>query len=162
MLESLFKKNQKNDKKGALTTQQIVLLIILIASFVVILYFFMSAGLGEESEKQVCHNSVVMKSRASLPGDTELNCERTYVCITEDGTCEGMSKPKKEEVENLDEVYSVLSQEMAECWWMFGEGKINYIGDKFRKDNYCSICSQVLFDDSLNNLEGIEIGRAHV
>ena len=60
MLKNLFEKILKKDKKGALTTQQIVLLIILIASFVVILYFFMSAELGEESEKEICHNSVVI------------------------------------------------------------------------------------------------------
>lgn len=149
----------KIGKKGELTTQQIVLLIILIASFAVVLYFFMSMNFGEESEKEVCHNSVVMASHSSLSGDTELNCERTYLCITEDGTCEGFSNPKKAEVDNLEEVYETLSTEMAECWWMYGEGRLNYVGDKALKKNYCSICSQVLFDDSLNNLEGVEEGK---
>src|SRR6056297_1657206 len=153
-------KNLFNIKKGALTTQQIVLLIILIASFVVILYFFISADLGGESEKEVCHNSVVMKSHSALPGDTELNCHRSYICITKDGSCEGMSKPEKKEVENVEEVYQVLADEMAECWWMFGEGKIDYVGkDAFLKKNYCSICSQILFDDSLLEFEKIENGK---
>jgi len=159
MLNNLFKKNQRKDKKGALTTQQIVLLIILIASFVVILYFFMKTDLGGQSEEQICYDSVVRASHKDIPGEVDLNCERTYICITADGTCEGMTKPDKREVENVEEIYSVLSQEMAECWWMFGAGKLDYVGkDAFRK-NYCSICSHVLFDDSLRNLKGIKKGR---
>jgi len=146
-------------KKGALTTQQIVLLIILIASFVVILYFFMGADLGGESEREICHNSVVMKSHSALSGDTDLNCNRKYICITADGTCEGLNKAEKKEVENVRQIYSILSDEMVNCWWMFGEGKIDYIGGKLLKKNYCSICSQVLFDDSLTSLENIENGK---
>ena len=33
---------------------------------------------------------------------------------------------------------------------------IDYVGkDNFLKDNYCSICSQVGFDDSVKEIEGI-------
>jgi hypothetical protein len=40
---------------------------------------------------------------------------------------------------------------------MFGEGKIDYVGkDFFITDNYCSICSQLAFDDSLKEIEGIK------
>ena len=35
-------------------------------------------------------------------------------------------------------------------------GKVNYVGDDITHNNYCSICSQIYFDDSLENLEGIE------
>ncbi len=143
-------------KKGEISTQQIIILIILITSFIVVLYFLFGLNFGQESARELCHNSVLTKSQALTPKSTSLQCERTYICITEDGTCEGMTNPEEIEVETRDELYEVLSEEMAVCWWMFGAGKLDYVGDKASKKNYCSICSQIYFDDSLNNLNEVE------
>lgn len=142
------------NKKGELSTQQIVLIIILITSFAVILFFLFRLGLGERSEEQLCHNSVVQK--ASVFSDAPLQCYRDYICITRDGSCEGLIKPKKIKVKSLDETYETLANEMADCWWMFGEGKVEYVGKDVTKNNYCSICSQIYFDGSLETLEGVE------
>ncbi len=145
------------NKKGELTTQQIVLLIILIMSFVVILYFLIGLNIGETSEKEICHNSVVMKGNPVLSkGDVSLNCQRTYVCLTKDGSCEQMTNPNIRKVESKSEVYRVLADEMADCWWMFGEGKVDYIGGKFTEVNYCSICTQLAFDDSIKEIPEFE------
>ena len=142
------------NKNAELSTQQIVLMIILITSFAVILFFLLRLGIGEKSEEQLCHNSVLQK--ASVFSEAPLQCYRNYVCITEDGSCEKLIKPKKIKVKTLDEVYGTLADEMADCWWMFGEGKVDYVGSDLTKNNYCSICSQIYFDDSLEALEGIE------
>jgi len=151
----------KKSKKAELTTQQIVILIVLIMSFVVILYFLFRLNLGESSEKEICHNSVVMKGNPVLSkGDVSLNCKKTYVCLTEDGSCEAMTNPNIKKVETLPEIYKVLADEMADCWWMFGEGKIDYVGDKVLKKNYCSICTQLAFDESIKeSIEGIAEGK---
>jgi len=151
------------NKKGELTTQQIVILIVLIMSFVVILYFLFKLNLGESSEKEICHNSVVMKGNPVLSkGDVSLNCKRTYICLTKDGSCESMTNPDIKKVETLPEIYKVLADEMADCWWMFGEGKVKYVGDKLLQNNYCSICTQLAFDDSIKeSIEGIEEGKVN-
>jgi len=138
------------NKKAELTTQQIVMLVILIISFIVILFFIFRLDLGETTEKELCHNSVVMRGN-SIIGDiasTPLKCYRSYVCITEDGSCEAMTNPEIKEVETEDDVYEVFAEEMAECWWMFGEGEIDYVGKDMIGKLYCSICSQIAFDDS--------------
>lgn len=139
------------NKSGELTTQQIVMLIILITSFAIILFLLFRLNLGKETDKEICHNSVVMRGNSVLPKDAvSLNCKTNYVCITEDGTCEQMTKPEIKKVKDETEVYEILANEMADCWWMFGEGKVDYIGKDYLKKNlYCSICSQVAFDDSL-------------
>ena len=149
------------NKRGELTTQQIVILIVLIMSFVVILYFLFRLNLGESSEKEICHNSVVMKGNPVLSkGDVPLNCKRTYICLSKDGGCEAMTNPNIKKVETLPEIYKVLADEMADCWWMFGEGKVKYVKDKLLQNNYCSICTQLAFDDSINDsVEGIEEGK---
>src|SRR4030043_1597502 len=142
-------------KKADITTQQIVLLIILIASFAVILFFIFRLNLGKTSVEEVCHNSVVSRSSSVLPEESiPLNCQTTYICITKDGSCEKMSGSfEKKKVATSDEVYSVLANKMADCWWMFGEGKLNYVGEDLLSGNlYCSICSQLAFDNSLNDI----------
>lgn len=144
--------------RGEITTQQIVLLIILLVSFAIILFFLFRLNLGKESDNEICHNSVVMRGNSVLPADAvPLKCSRSYVCITKDGSCEGMTKPEIKKVKNEKEIYNVLAEEMADCWWMFGEGRVDYIGkDFFIRDNYCSICSQIAFDDSLKNIKDEE------
>jgi len=147
------------NKRGELTTQHIVILIVLILSFTVILFLLFRLDLGGESEKEICHNSVVTRGSSIIPVDAvPLNCKREYICISGDGKCEDLVNPSVKKVKTLPEVYGVLADEMANCWWQFGEGKVNYVGDDFFSDLYCSICSQISLDDSLENVEGFEGG----
>jgi hypothetical protein len=142
-------------KRGELTTTQIVTLVILLISFAVILFFITQLDLGRTTEKEVCHNSVVARGSSVLPENSvPLNCQRTYVCISEDGSCEQMTNPNLKKVKTKEEVYEILAEEMADCWWMFGEGEINYVGKDTIPEFYCSICSQIAFDDSIYGEEG--------
>ena len=142
--------------KGEITTQQIVLIVILLVSFIVILFLLFRLDLGKESDKEICHNSVVMRSASISKEAIPLKCSRTYICLSKDGSCERMSSPDVKKVKTEEEIYKVLAEEMADCWWMFGEGKLDYIGkDFFLRDNYCSICSQVGFDDSITEINGV-------
>ena len=86
---------KKNKKNGEITTQQIVLLIILLISFAIILFFLFRLDLGRQSEDEICHNSVAMRGNSAIPTDAvPLKCSRAYVCVTEDGSCEDMTKPE--------------------------------------------------------------------
>ncbi|VVB83245.1 Uncharacterised protein [uncultured archaeon] len=144
--------NKKN-RGGELTTQQIVLLIILIASFAVILFFLFRLNLGKTTDAETCHNSIVQRGSGVLPKESvPLNCKTQYVCLTKDGTCNEMTSPQIEKVNTKEDVYNVLANQMADCWWMFGEGKLNYIQDTALSSLYCSICDQVAFDKSVNNI----------
>ena len=147
--------------RAELTTQQIVILIILIASFAIILFLLFRLNLGKETNSELCRNSVILRGKSILPTEaTELKCYRSYKCLTYDGSCEGLNNPEIVKVKTTDEIYKELSGEMANCWWMFGEGKINYLsGGNLAKDNYCSQCSQILFDDSLKEIQGLEDGK---
>ena len=152
---------KKINKKGELTTQQIVILIILIASFAIILFLLFRLNLGKETNSELCRNSVVLRGKSILPGETtQLKCYKTYKCITADGSCEGLNNPEIVKVKTAEEIYKELSEDMASCWYQFGEGKINYLaGADLSKDNYCSICSDILFDNSLVSIQGLENGK---
>jgi len=146
----LARSSLMSQTKGELTTQQIIILIIAITSFVVILFLLFRLNLGETTDKELCHNSVIMKGKSGLTEKIiPLNCHTNYICITEDGTCEQMTNPDIKKVQTPDEIYRILADEMADCWWMFGEGKVNYVQKDLTGKLYCSICSQVAFDVSV-------------
>ena len=145
-----------NKKRGELTTQQIVGLIILITSFAVILFFFFRLNLGETTNKEICHNSVVLKGK-SVAGFGSLDCRTNYLCISGGEECEGISPTETKEIDLTkdnakNEIMKAIADEMADCWWMFGEGKVNYlgIGDKTAwTKNTCGICATIVFDNKI-------------
>ena len=148
------------NRKGELTTQQIVGLIILIASFAIILILIFRLDLRETTNKEICHNSVILKSKSLVGG--ELDCRTSYVCISGGGECEGINptetveidmKGTEEEIKNR--TMKSIADEMADCWWMFGEGKVDYV-DKGLGYN-CAICSIVKFDSLIYNNKNLAI-----
>lgn len=144
----------KNRKKAELTTQQIVIMIILITSFSIILIFLFTLDLGKTTDEQICHNSVIMASKNKL--SDELNCKIRYTCISsKKGDCNNFNYNKKIEIEfnknNIEEtkkeLSKVIASEMATCWWMFGEGKVDYAQDY--KGMRCGICNEIVFGEKL-------------
>ncbi len=140
-------------KKGEITTEQIVMIIVLIVSFIVILYFFFRLNLGGTTNDEVCHNSVVLKSKSSgIAGD--LTCKTDYICISGGGKCANINPTSTVTVDaaNKNEIMKAIADQIANCWYNFGEGKINYlsIGDKSPlTKTTCALCSTIAFDDQI-------------
>jgi hypothetical protein len=145
---------KKLNKKGEDSLSPTIIgVIILAASFVIILLFVLVINPTKTSDEAVCHNSVLTRSTGVLPADTiPLNCKTNYICISKDGSCEKMTSPEVMKVNTINDIYSVLATQMADCWWMFGEGKLNYVKKDTESQLYCSICSQVSFDDSVKKI----------
>lgn len=141
------------NKKGELTSKQIITIVILIISFVIILAFLLMLNLKGEIDKEACRNSVALKgafSEIPLAGGLtknliSLKCRTQDVCLSMGAGCE----------EEVDETISVKKEELmkeiselfVDCWWMMGEGKINY-GSK----GDCAICYKVYFDAGIGTL----------
>lgn len=141
---------RKINKKGEMTTQQIVTLIILIASFVVILIFLFILNLGETSNKEICHNSVVLKSKGGgFVG--RLDCSTNYLCISGGGECEDFTPTSTVKIDpsSKEEIMDAIVAEMADCWWMFGEGELDYMQGIFELKTACAVCSIIKFDDEI-------------
>ncbi len=142
----------KMKKKGEITTQQLVMIIVLIVSFVVILFFITRLDLTSSSDKQICHNSVVLRDKSkNLAG--KLDCKTNYLCISGGGECEGItpSQTIKVNPESKQEIMKAVADEMADCWWMFGEGELDYLGiwEKTVIEPSCALCSVVKFDEKI-------------
>lgn len=143
------------NKRGELTSQQIVVYSVLIISFVVILIWIILLNLGGTTKEEICHNSVLMKGESPIKSVFSLDCHTKYICLSQTSKCDAMlSKPEEIiQVKTEDDVYKALAENMANCWWMFGEGQIDYVGSDFLSTGlYCSICSQIAFDSSVKKI----------
>ncbi len=145
----------KMNKKAELTTAQLVGLIVIIVSFVVILILFFRLNLGEQTNKEICHNSVVLKSKTEgFVGS--LDCRTDYTCVSGGSDCAGLSSSSNVKVDasNKEAIMKVLADKMSDCWWQFGEGKANYLGISDRSGwgtDSCAVCSVVEFDKDVSD-----------
>ena len=149
------------NKRGEMTTQQIVILIILIASFAVILYFIFSFNFGKNTDAELCHNSVVTRGNSILPADSvPLQCQRNYICFSNTRNCDSRNAIGVEviKVNSKAELFREMGENLATCWWMMGEGQVEYVEKELISSTHCTICSQVYFDESLRKINGLENG----
>ncbi|MBI2044058.1 hypothetical protein HYT24_01715 [Candidatus Pacearchaeota archaeon] len=148
---------KKIKNKGELTTQQIVVITILMASFAVLLFLLFRLNLGEQTNAEICHNSVVLKDKSLL--GSSLNCRTSYVCISGGEKCNEINPTQTFEIDLSKDDETVKNQtmkaiadEMAQCWWMFGEGEFVYTkGISWVENTACAVCSSVKFDETLGN-----------
>jgi len=140
------------DKKGELTTAQLVTIIILIVSFIIILFLIFRLNPGEQTNKEICHNSVVLRAKsAGISGP--LDCRTNYLCISGGDECTEIPTTSKADVnlngeESKDEVMESIAKEMSDCWYMFGEGKVNYGTAEGTSVKY-ALCSVIEFDEKV-------------
>ena len=141
------------NKKGEITTSKIVTIILLVLGFGIALYFWFTVNLGNLTDEQICHNSVIQKATGQgIVG--KLDCRTQYICISGGGECEGINPSDTISVDagNKEEIMKAIADEMATCWWMFGEGQADYIG--FGSTSYigstaCAACSIIKFDNNI-------------
>ena len=148
----MFQKLLIRNKHGELTTQQIVIIIIIIISFIVLLYFLFRLNPNETSSKQICYNSVVLLSKSSsLVGN--LDCKTNYLCLSGGDSCTSFNPTStvKVDVSKKEEILKALADEMADCWWMFGKGEIDYVGHPLGGDSHCAICAGIKFDKKIQD-----------
>ncbi|MEK6897639.1 MAG: hypothetical protein AABW93_03860 [Nanoarchaeota archaeon] len=138
------------DLKGELTTKQLVTLVILIVSFIIILFLIFRLNLGETTDKEICHNSVVLQGQSKIASGP-LDCKINYICISGGGDCQGFPATDKAKVnpKNEIEIMKAIADEMADCWWQFGEGKINYGSGAISGHVDYAICSITAFDKKI-------------
>jgi len=139
-------------KKGELTSKQLITIIILIISFVIILGFFFMLHLKSTIDKESCRNSVIM--RGALPAGkdmVQLKCKTQDVCLSMGGGCDVSRKDMVIiKVDNENELIEEMAGLLYDCWWMMGEGKVDYMSSGMGiSEAYCSICDKIYFDSEI-------------
>ncbi|MDD5191841.1 MAG: hypothetical protein PHH54_04165 [Candidatus Nanoarchaeia archaeon] len=142
----------KITKRAELTSNQLITIIILIISFAIILAFFFILNLHSTIDKETCRNSVITRGALPMGKDAvQLKCKTQDVCLSMGGDC-NVQRKDMVTVKVSDE--SELTKEMVnllwDCWWMMGEGKVDYMSSGMGFDEtYCSICNKIYFDSKI-------------
>lgn len=147
-------------KKGELTTAQIMGIVMLVVSFAVILIFLSQLDLQRTTSENMCRSSIALKSQGNLMGAlakaTNLNCKTNYVCISGGSECEGIIATQTVTVNPQDrsKIMKAIADEMADCWWMYGQGKAAYAEEElFKTDLVCGVCSKIVFDKKIQQAQ---------
>lgn len=153
------KKNLLRNKNAEITTQQIVMLIVLLASFVVLLFFLFKINFQELSEKEICQSSIQLAGKASF--FAKIDCKTDYICISGGGECKDFTAKKIISIVPGDktlknQIMKALADEMVDCWWMFGEGKVDYVDSSFTGNTACAVCAEIAFDEKLIGGAGVD------
>jgi hypothetical protein len=135
-------------KRGELTTKQLVTLIILIVSFIIVLILIFRLNLGETTNAELCRNSVALREQSKIVSGP-LDCKTSYVCISGGGNCQGTISETIEVDLNREAIMNATAEQMAECWWMFGEGKVKYGGNWLSTNVHYALCSIIQFDSTI-------------
>ena len=152
------------NKSGDISAKTIIIVVLLIIGFGIALFFYWQLSWSGRADKETCHQSVVYRaslaSIAEKAGDyVPLKCKTDKICITSGffgGSCkeyEGLKGVAKVKVINIDQIQSVIAQNIVDCWGMMGEGRIDLFSQWIAKTYgvgsvypSCVICSRIAFD----------------
>ena len=157
-------------KKGELTSTQLISIILIVVGLVIISFFIYQLNWTGNVDREVCHQSVII--RGTLPDkwwlDTKdyspLTCKTKKMCFSDNliqkGSCSNPNLGDKFDTirigSNLEtqdnSIKTTIAREMADCWSMMGEGKLQV----FKRDlasltnrQRCVVCSIIDFQDSV-------------
>ncbi len=154
-------------KKGM---QNIFMYLIIFLVVGVILLFFVrgvTKWMEGKNNVEVCRLSVIGASQLGkgtgfdylAPEDWEFECPPNTVTIKEDVYESNGYEQQYRHGTWEDNVKQVFADEMATCWYKFGEGKLDAFDDDtiFGLTNVCFVCDYILFDapplTQVNNLK---------
>jgi hypothetical protein len=148
----------------------IIIAVMTLVVFVVVAIFF---PFSETIDRSACQTSIVL--RAAVPSEVggvsinakdaiSVRCKTTNICVTAKsgkGNCTQLGKEfttmkltGTTEEAKKEQIKMFLSREMADCWGMFGEGKLQIFAREFKAKTFTSkgiICDKIEFDNSVLN-----------
>jgi len=105
-------------------------------------------------DKEACHNSVLARGGVDLGFIKGTQQKIPLRCKTSETTI-----ATKDDAQ----IKRIIANEMYDCWWMLGEGKVDFIGDSGWKNwgipvagasqAVCVICSTIKFDEKSKGKE---------
>jgi hypothetical protein len=169
-----------NNKRGDISWFVLgtILAIVTLVVFLIAIYGF---PWSKTFDRTACHESIVVK--ASLPGDTatvkdmmSVRCKARYICVTAKGSgagnCNNLGKTFEtkrlagtNKATREEQIKMFMAQEMADCWNMFGEGKLQIFsrgwtfgekrdlsGNTINAQARGIICDKIEFDNTVTGV----------
>jgi hypothetical protein len=138
------------NRKAVTVQATIISIIILLISAGILFYFLKILPYQETIDKEACHQSVILRSQQIAkirPGEVlglGINCRTQEIEINE---------------VNPELMKREIANAMYDCWWMLGEGKLNFFSENNWKQatnlaatsSSCMICAHIKFSDKVRS-----------
>lgn len=160
------------DKKGDISVGVFVTTALIIAGFGILLYFGYQAITTGQADKEVCHQTVVLRATSPQIGQNyvPLKCKTEKICVTTGlfaGKCTDFGSEKGityAKVKSVEDVEKLVAQSIIDCYSMMGEGKVSifsqYIAQTYGLGSVypsCIMCSRIAFDKEKLGKAGIDL-----
>lgn len=135
------------NKRGITVQSTLIGIIIAVLAAAIIFFFIRALPYRETVDKEACHNSVILRSNALLKGESilpetmPLNCKTQEIKISSS---------------NEEFIKREIANAMYDCWWVLGEGKLDFFPESGWKDwgvpglgtskANCMICATIKFE----------------
>jgi len=169
-------------KKAQVGTNPLVVIIITLVVFIVLVTFYTGAFeiFDKTTVEQKCRLSVLAQQvKMYGNGLIALKCPRKEIKITDqeanvkyntkNSEWKQAEKFKESVLKDEKQLYKIVADEMADCWYKMGEGGLNVFNenyffgnDKLINDLFrhpCLICSQITFDIRTEKNENLGTGK---
>ncbi len=156
---------KENKKKGEMTSKTIIEIVLVVIGFGIILFVYSQLAWEGTVDREVCHQSVIYRGTLfdkygfTTKELVPLKCKTRLVCISDKtkGDCKDELGDKYDTIkidasaDKIDnQIKMVLAREMADCWAMLGEGKVQLFSrNYFSGSSKGVVCSQIAFDKSI-------------
>ncbi len=145
-------------KKGKVEAQKVTVSLLVLIIIVLFFAFFsprVSDWMTSKGDVESCRLSVVASGKISDVSmgisTLDLECPRKNIVLSAESYT--VDDSEKEYTSDDDEDYAanvkqVFAEEMRECWYKMGEGKIDPFASSYLTfDSVCIVCSQIHFEN---------------
>jgi len=136
--------------KKAIAKRTLTLLILSCVTAIILAIFIGRWAITMEKGEniEICRGSIILAAQSKIVGNeawTPLDCPRTDLLIKKGDVV-------RNGVIDQERVHKIVADSMAECWYMYGEGKIDPFSNWDNTgENYCLICKTIKFDKKLTS-----------
>lgn len=138
--------------KKAMTEKTLITVLIFIVAFFVVGFITLKIidVLTGKGDTESCRLSVLVADKS--PVETTLSCSRKQIVLYPDYYTVDGDKQKYTSEDYAIAVKYVLANEMKECWYKMGEGKVDpFTASLLTYDAACFICSHISFENPAVN-----------
>ena len=131
-----------HNKKGMMSNIVKAIPVLIIAGILFYILSLIFSGSGSAVDREVCRDWVLLKAQSKILGRP---------LVGENTPC----KTDIIEIKKTDEyeIKQDIANEMYDCWYQFGGGNQDFLGDWdwFKGNNWCFICSKIDFSEKVQN-----------
>ncbi|MBT4135385.1 hypothetical protein HOD75_02410 [archaeon] len=151
--------------KRAIMWKFFIAVLVLVISLAVILLLYYGIDWSSNSDKKICHQSIVLRSSVTL-GDlptqeiVPLNCKTEKICLNRGDKCSEFGFEEKIRREKIssnedkakEDVLELFANELYDCHDTVGRGLLQFMPKTWSSNSYCLMCSRIALDEESKEL----------